>query len=107
MCTDLDELFCQHSVFAGVRIGESHLNSTNKLGHNRDTPVSSFHQSLGDLTSVELKEGWLTLMYRFEMNEFTGVATRRTTIPANADHPRILPSQLRFEALVRLTCRGR
>jgi hypothetical protein len=29
-------------------------------------------------------------MYRFEMNEFTGVATRRTTIPANADHPRML-----------------
>jgi len=37
---------------------------------------------------------WLTVMYRFEMNEFTGVAIRRTTMPANADQPRILSCQL-------------
>lgn len=97
MCTDLDELFCQHSVFAGVRIGESHLNSTNKLGHNRDTPVSSFHQRLRDLPSASpigpSDYGQLTLMYRPEMNELIGVAITKVIMPANADHPRILKVQ--------------
>ena len=41
-------------------------------------------------------------MYRFEMNEFTGVATRRTTIPANADHPRMLLVSYDLEPLIDL-----
>ena len=40
---------------------------------------------------LKVLDDGLTLIYRFEMKELTGVATRRTTIPANADHPRILP----------------
>jgi hypothetical protein len=92
--TDLDELFCQHSIFASNRIGESHLNSTNKLGHDRDSPIASFHQRLRDLPSASPEAssdyGQLTWMYRPEMKELIGVAITNVIIPANADHPRML-----------------
>ena len=44
----------------------------------------------------------LTLIYRFEMKELTGVATRRTTIPANADHPRMLLVSYDLKSLIDL-----
>jgi hypothetical protein len=44
--------------------------------------------------SLAFMRVWVILMYRLEMKELTGVAMTNTTMPANADHPRILPCQL-------------
>ena len=51
----LDELKVSNHCFARWRA--AHLNSANQFRHDGNTPISSLHQSLGDLPSAALPGG--------------------------------------------------